>query len=171
MDEFWRNLNHDLPSTAQFLEATFRMVLAALLGGLIGLEREHAGQAAGLRTHMLVALGTAMFVVTAHETGASAADMSRVIQGIATGIGFVGAGAILKMADRGQIRGLTTAASVWLTAAAGTAVGLGRLWVPLLGSVLAWLILAQLKRIESHVQPPTHKQDPNSDRTQSTHPE
>lgn len=138
---------------SQLVSVSFHMLVAVFLGALIGIEREHAGQAAGLRTHMLVALATAMFTLLMPlQPGSTSADMSRVIQGIATGIGFVGAGAILKMADQQQIRGLTTAASIWATAAAGTAVGMGRVWIAVLGSIVAWFILSKLKRIEHYVQ-------------------
>lgn len=136
----------DVPDAAQLVRVTVRLVLSALLGGVLGWERERVGQAAGLRTHMLVCLGSALFVVSMEEAGASAADMTRVVQGIATGIGFVGAGAILK--EGGQVRGLTTASGIWLTAAIGMAVGMGRLWLPVLGAALAWVILAWLRGYE-----------------------
>jgi putative Mg2+ transporter-C (MgtC) family protein len=126
-------------------------LLAALVGALPGYQREHMGVAAGLRTHMLVSLGSAIFVLAALESGATDNDVTRVIQGLATGIGFVGAGAILKSAQSHEIHGLTTAASIWLTAGLGTAVGLGRIWIPLLGSALALFILSFLRRFESHM--------------------
>jgi putative Mg2+ transporter-C (MgtC) family protein len=93
------------------LRVFLRMTLAALLGGLVGLEREMTGKAAGLRTHMLVSLGAAMFVLTPLEVGMGVGDLSRVIQGVVTGVGFLGAGAILKRDEEGKIHGLTTAAS------------------------------------------------------------
>jgi putative Mg2+ transporter-C (MgtC) family protein len=154
MDDFWSAVEHDLPTVGQFLGVSFHLLVATILGGVIGLERAHSGQAAGLRTHMLVALGTAMFMLVAIQSGASSADQSRVIQGIVTGIGFVGAGAILKIAESERVKGLTTAASIWATAAAGIAVGLGRLWMAVLGSFFAWLILSQLKGFEARVHPP-----------------
>src|SRR5262245_59914228 len=105
--EFQKVLANDLPTVNQLVAVSFHMLVAVVLGALIGLEREHAGQPAGLRTHMLVALATAMFtMLMPMQPGSTSADMSRVIQGIATGIGFVGAGAILKMADQQQIKGL-----------------------------------------------------------------
>ena len=109
------------------------------------------GVPAGLRTHILVSLGSAIFVLAALESGVSAADTTRVIQGLAAGIGFVGAGAILKSARRGEIHGLTTAANVWLTAGLGTAVGMGRIWLGLIGSVLAYCVLALIGHVESKV--------------------
>jgi putative Mg2+ transporter-C (MgtC) family protein len=142
----------DLPDLAQAARVAVRLVLAALLGGLLGLERERRGKAAGLRTHMLVALGSALFVIAPLEAGAGAADLTRVIQGIATGIGFVGAGSILKQTEQGEVKGLTTAAGIWLTAAVGIAVGLGRLWLPVLGVLLSWLILSVLGRYEARLE-------------------
>jgi putative Mg2+ transporter-C (MgtC) family protein len=111
---------------------------------------------------MLVALGAALFVLVALDAGAAPADLTRVIQGIATGIGFVGAGAILKLTEQGQthVRGLTTAASVWLTAAMGTAVGAGRLWLPVIGTVLALLILAALRGYEARLGIPANPPGP-----------
>ena len=145
MEQFWQQLTVDLPDAAGFLNAMFRLALAAFVGALPGLQRERTGMAAGLRTHMLVSLGSALFVMAALEAGASMDAATRVIQGLATGIGFVGAGAILKSDQPNQVHGLTTAASVWLTAALGTAVGAGRIWLPLVGSIMALLILAVLR--------------------------
>ena len=132
----------DLPSLAQVIQISLRLVLAAILGSLLGYERERAGQAAGLRTHMLVALGAAFFVLIPQQAGMPIADLSRVLQGVITGIGFLGAGAILKSSERGQIRGLTTAAGIWLTAAVGIAAGMGREASAILGASLAFLILS-----------------------------
>lgn len=154
-DEFWQETVEALPTLTQFLRVGFRLTLAAGLGALPGLQRERAHQAAGLRTHMLVALGSAIFTLGPQEAGLSLTDSSRVIQGIATGIGFVGAGAILKMSDQGRIHGLTTAASIWATAGIGMSVGLGRIWLPALGSLLALLILAGVRKLETHGDLPT----------------
>jgi putative Mg2+ transporter-C (MgtC) family protein len=98
---------------------------------------------------MLVALGAALFVIAPLEFGMSSEGMSRVVQGLATGIGFLGAGAILKMEREREITGLTTAAGVWLTAAIGVAVGLGRWGSAALGVALTWVILAVLGRFEA----------------------
>jgi putative Mg2+ transporter-C (MgtC) family protein len=124
-----------------------RVLVAAALGGILGAERERAGKAAGLRTHMLVALGSALFVLFPAEAGMNLGDLSRVIQGVATGIGFIGAGTILKRAETEDIQGLTTAASIWLTAAIGLAVGAGQLWLPVICAVTAWFILFVLSRL------------------------
>ena len=106
----------DLTLSAPDVEALMRMGAAALVGAIVGMDRERQGKPAGLRTHMLVAGGAALFVVAASEVGMPTADMSRVIQGVAAGIGFLGAGAILKLSDTREIRGLTTAATIWMRA-------------------------------------------------------
>ena len=137
-----------LPSLAEALNIATRLVAATVLGGVVGYEREREHKAAGLRTHMLVALGSALFVLAARQAGMSSADVSRVVQGVATGIGFVGAGTILKSTEPLQVRGLTTAATVWLTSAIGMAVGMGALWLPLVGVGLAMLILTVLGMLE-----------------------
>jgi putative Mg2+ transporter-C (MgtC) family protein len=130
-----------VPDAAYLARVTFRLGTAAVLGGLIGAEREYFGKAAGLRTHMTVALGCAAFVLIAVEGGTESADLSRVIQGVAAGIGFIGAGAILKRTDEEDIQGLTTAATIWLTAAVGVAAGTGEVWLALISVVSAFLIL------------------------------
>ena len=143
----------DLPSWTQLFRVTVRLVVAVILGGLLGFEREREGKSAGLRTHMLVALGSALFTVASLEAGMSLSDLRRVFQGIAAGIGFIGAGTILKRKDEDQIKGLTTAAGVWLTGAVGVAAGAGLLWIPVVGVALALIILSALvwvgRRIKS----------------------
>jgi putative Mg2+ transporter-C (MgtC) family protein len=101
---------------------------------------------------MLVALGAALLVIASIESGISDNDVSRVVQGIATGIGFIGAGAILKLSEEREITGLTTAAGIWLTAAAGVAAGLGRWGTAALAVALTWIILAVLGRIEARME-------------------
>ena len=95
---------------------------------------------------MLVALGCALFVLFPAESGMASQDLSRVIQGVATGIGFIGAGTILKRTDSNEVQGLTTAASLWLTAAIGLAVGAGQLWLPVISVACAWAILSLFRR-------------------------
>jgi putative Mg2+ transporter-C (MgtC) family protein len=136
------------PELAHLARVTIRLVAAALLGGLVGAEREWLGKAAGLRTHMLVALASTLFVLAPAEAGLGPGDTSRIIQGVAAGIGFIGAGTILKRTDRDEIQGLTTAASIWLTAAIGIAVALGPLWLPVVSVMCALLILHVFGAIE-----------------------
>jgi putative Mg2+ transporter-C (MgtC) family protein len=132
----------DLPDAGQVTHVVVRLILAALLGGLLGWQRERVGKSAGLRTHMLVALGAAFFILAPQQSGMSDADLSRIIQGLTAGIGFIGAGAILRTTESaGKVQGLTTAAGIWLTAAIGVAVGLGREATAVLGTLLALAIL------------------------------
>ena len=137
----------DVPDAAQATRIVVRLGMAALLGGLLGYEREHAGKAAGVRTHMLVAMGAALLVLTAEQAGVQPADNSRVLQGIIAGIGFLGAGTILKGDAESQVRGLTTAAGIWLTAAIGVATGLGLESTALLCAALALIVLWLVPRV------------------------
>lgn len=133
----------------QFLtDVAARLGAAALLGGLIGIEREWMGKAAGLRTHMTVALGCAAFMLVAIESSSDPGNTSRAIQGIAAGIGFIGAGTILKRSKQEDIKGLTTAATIWLTAAVGAAVGAGQGWIAFIGVAIAFLILSILSGVD-----------------------
>ena len=125
----------------QGTRVTLRLMLAALLGGVLGLERERQGKAAGVRTHMLVCLGAALFVLVPDVAGALDDAMSRVIQGVVAGVGFLGAGTILKGDAANQVKGLTTAAGIWLTAAIGVTIGLGHQATGLLCAALALIIL------------------------------
>ncbi|MGE8590105.1 MAG: MgtC/SapB family protein [Alcaligenes sp.] len=138
----------DIPNAGEVLRIILRLSLALLLGALLGWERERSGKDAGLRTHMLVALGAALFVLVPAQGGMEIQDMSRVLQGVIQGIGFLCAGAILKSSDEQQVRGLTTAAGIWLTAAIGVAAGMGREATAVLSAVFAWLVLAGLGRWE-----------------------
>jgi putative Mg2+ transporter-C (MgtC) family protein len=94
-----------VPDAAQLVRVLVRVVVAVLIGGVLGAERESAGKPAGLRTHRLVSLGAALFVLFPSEAEMTTADLSRVIQGVATGIGFIGAGAILKRTNSEEIQG------------------------------------------------------------------
>ena len=134
---------------AQFLwHVVSRLGAAALLGGLIGIEREWTGKAAGLRTHMTVALGCAAFMLVALESSDDASNTSRVIQGIAAGIGFIGAGTILKRSEEEDIKGLTTAATIWLTAAVGAGAGAGQGWLAFIAVAIAFVILMAFHGID-----------------------
>ncbi|MGQ0652355.1 MAG: MgtC/SapB family protein [Betaproteobacteria bacterium] len=127
MDAVLSELAGGLPDPAQFVRVTLRLLIAALLGA-------------------------ALFVIGGLESGMDAEDLSRVVQGLATGIGFVGAGAILKLDDERKIRGLTTAAGIWLTAAVGVAAGLGRWGAAAIGVLLTWIIMAGLVELERRAQ-------------------
>ena len=152
----------DIPDLAQATRLVLRLALAALLGGLLGWERESAGKAAGVRTHMLVAMGAALFVMLALQTGAQANEASRVMQGVIAGVGFLGAGTILKDNSQGDapplVRGLTTAAGIWLTAAIGVACGLGEEATAVLSALIVWAILSAvpllLRKPASHPPAP-----------------
>ena len=123
-------------------DAVIRLTAAAVVGGVIGLDREAHGKPTGVRTMGIVALGAALVVlVSQHPGGTDGAAGSRAIQGVITGIGFLGAGVILRNPSGKKVHGLTTAASIWLTACIGVACGLGA-W-PLVGTsaILAGLIL------------------------------
>ena len=137
----------DLPDISLVIRLAVRLFLAAIMGGVLGFQRERSGKAAGLRTHMLVALGSALFVLIPQQAGMSLADLSRVMQGVVSGIGFIGAGAIMKQDGDQQVKGLTTAAGLWLTAAVGIAAGIGREASAILGTFLALLILSALQRV------------------------
>ena len=154
MDAVWQDVGQavradfaDLPGVAAVTQLVLRMLLATVLGGLLGYQRGRQGKEAGLRTHMLVALGSAFFVVIPLQAGMSMGDLSRVLQGLIAGIGFLLAGTILKQQAQGQIHGLPTTAGLWLTAAVGVAVGLGREASAILGAVLAFIILALLPQV------------------------
>ena len=144
----------DLPDVAQTTRVLLRLTLAALLGGLLGIEREQKGKAAGVRTHMLVAMGAALFVLLSQQAGLLGADQSRVIQGIIAGIGFLGAGTILKGNDEDKVKGLTTAAGIWLTAAIGVAAGLGREATAVLSTLLTLVIFSLMPRVVGWLEKP-----------------
>lgn len=116
----------DFDDIGEFVIVLVRLLFAALLGGLLGFEREQRGKAAGIRTHMLVCMGAALFIFIPQQAGISDSEMSRVIQGVIAGIGFLCAGTIITGRGDKDASGLTTAAGIWFTAAIGIAVGLGR---------------------------------------------
>ncbi len=135
----------DLGDVTDITRLIVRLVVAVALGAMLGYERESVGASAGLRTHMLVSLGSALFVLIPLQAGMTVGDLSRVMQGITAGVGFLGAGAILKLHDENQITGLTTAAGVWLTAAVGVAAGMGREGTAVVSTLFALAILSLLK--------------------------
>ncbi|WP_081994723.1 MgtC/SapB family protein [Paracoccus sp. PAMC 22219] len=132
----------DVPDISTLTRITVRLGLAAVLGGILGYERERKGRSAGVRTHMLVAVGAALFVLGPMQSGMEIDDMSRVLQGIIQGIGFLGAGAIMVRSTRRQIEGLTTAANIWATAGIGIMAGLGLEATAVMSAMIVLTILA-----------------------------
>jgi len=149
MDIILEEMLSGLPDGRQMISLVTRLLTAMILGALVGAQRESLGKPAGLRTHILVAMGGALFVLAPLEAGMELDGVSRVIQGIVTGIGFIGAGAILKLHDKREIEGLTTAAGIWMTAAIGIAAGLGRWGLALVSTILTWITLSIIGKIET----------------------
>jgi len=123
-----------------------RLVLATVLGGAIGLEREIRRKPAGLRTNILIALGSAVFSILSVQLGSPAGSPDRIAAQVVTGIGFLGAGAILRSGQ--NVRGLTTAATIWVNAAIGMAAGLGSYAVAISGAAITLIVLAILPLME-----------------------
>ncbi|MBP1850086.1 MgtC/SapB family protein [Rhizobium halophytocola] len=149
-EQFWSSVTQefsDLPDLSTVTLVTVRLVIAAVLGGILGYERERKRRSAGVRTHMLVAVGAALFVIGPLQIGMQTGDLSRVLQGIIQGIGFLGAGAIMVRSSRHQIEGLTTAANIWATAGIGVIAGLGLEATAILSTVLVLIILAAVPLI------------------------
>ena len=144
----------------QITRVVSRLLIASALGACLGWERERSGAVAGLRTHMLVALGVALMVVAASQSGIAPADLSRVLQGIFAGVGFVGAAAIIKPREDDHVKGVTTAASIWATAAIAAAAGLGREPTAIIATVFAVVILAYLRRVERKAELKAQAGDP-----------
>jgi len=151
MNAIVEELSRSLPDAHEAARVILRLLAALAAGTVIGLQRQHSHTPAGLRTHMLVCLGVTLFILAVDGLGQDA--LSRVIQGIATGVGFLGAGAIMKEKEEHQIRGLTTAAGIWMTSAIGVAIGLGRFGTALVGTICAWFVLAIVIKFEARDQP------------------
>ena len=159
LELLWQELTSGLPDGRHLEIVLIRVIIATGLGAVIGLQRERAGKPAGLRTHILVSLGTAVVVLACAAIGMSHDALSRVIQGIVTGIGFIGAGSILKLSEEREIKGLTTAAGLWMTAAIGIGVALGAIGVAIVGTLLTIIVLGVLGAIESRLGP-DQKEEP-----------
>jgi putative Mg2+ transporter-C (MgtC) family protein len=164
-------------STGMQVELAMRLTAGLVLGAMIGFERELHRQPAGFRTHSLVALGAALFtIVSAYGFSGPLVDPTRIAAQIVSGIGFIGAGTILQ--HRGNIRGLTTAASLWSVAAIGTAAGAGMIAMAVVGTLLILVVLAVLDRIEAFAtrrlklppegktQPPHHTSEVDDGRSE-----
>ncbi|MHC5610179.1 MAG: MgtC/SapB family protein [Nostoc sp.] len=142
-------------ATNDWLNITLRLCFALLIGAIIGLERQIRHKPAGLRTHILVSLGSAIFTLIIIQTGElqfSHDALSRVIQGIAAGVGFLGAGEIVRQSSQQsqqlEIHGLTSAAAIWVSAALGIAAGCGLWELGLIGVLLTFLVLNVFRRLE-----------------------
>lgn len=132
------------------MEDLFKLMLSATFGGLIGLERQIQGQKAGFRTQLILCLGSALFTITSikfYEYYGKVTDPARISAQIVVGIGFLGAGVIVKY--KNYVRGLTTAATIWVVSAIGIAVGLGEYLIATITTLIALLNLIVLKKIES----------------------
>lgn len=151
MDLLWQELTNGFPDRTRLGIVAIRVIAAVLLGGFLGIERERTGKPAGFRTHMLVCLGTAVVVVACTEAKMSVEGLSRVVQGVVTGIGFIGAGSILKLSEQQKIKGLTTAAGLWVTAVIGIAVGLGALGLAVIATLLTLLVLGLEHMLDSRI--------------------
>jgi len=148
MNVLWDELSGGLHDVEPLVRVVVRLLAAAILGGVLGVERQYEHKSAGMRTHMLVAIGAALFTAAPLLGGVSAESVTRIIQGIATGIGFVGGGTILKLTTEHEIRGLTTAANIWLAAAVGVAAGAGWLVPAVVATLLALIVLYVLGHVE-----------------------
>ena len=137
-----------------WLNLTFRLTVALIAGGVVGWNRQLSGKAAGLRTHMLVSLGAALFALVPliASNSTSVDSLSRAIQGVATGVGFLGAGEILHQSTqemgKPQVRGLTSAAGIWVTAALGLIAGCGLWELGVIGTLMTLFTLSVAKKIE-----------------------
>ena len=151
MDLLWQELTTGFPDRTRLAIVVIRVIAAVLLGAVLGIERERTGKPAGFRTHILVCLGTALVVLACTEVKMSLDGLSRVVQGIVTGIGFVGAGSILKLSEQREIKGLTTAAGLWVTAVIGITVGLGALGLAVIGTLLTLLVLGLEHMLDSRI--------------------
>jgi putative Mg2+ transporter-C (MgtC) family protein len=131
-----------------------RMGFAILLGGIIGYERETTGKPAGSRTHILVCLGTGLFIFPSNLVAMSDDGLSRIFQGIGAGIGFLGAGTIIKDSAAEMVKGLTSAATIWATAAIGVTLGLGQIWIAIMSAIVVWFVLRIVGIIEKRTLKP-----------------
>jgi putative Mg2+ transporter-C (MgtC) family protein len=124
------------------LEMISRFLLATALGAGIGYQRERAGKAAGIRTHILVSSGAALFTLASiYGFGEAVVDISRVAAGVVVGIGFIGAGVILRGQREKEVAGLTTAATIWITAAVGLAAGAGMYLISVIATAITVVVL------------------------------
>ncbi|MEG4345425.1 MgtC/SapB family protein [Microcoleus sp. A003_D6] len=145
----------NLWSPDNWLGILLRLCLAMFVGGIIGWERQLRHKPAGLRTHMLVSMGSALFILIPLAIGKNGNErdaVERVIQGIATGVGFLGGGEILRGSQeeigKAEVHGLTSAAAIWVSAALGTAAGCGLWQLALIGALMSLFVLRVIKELE-----------------------
>lgn len=151
LSSVWQTVLSEFSDISDVQEATtiaLRLTLAVILGAAIGYEREKKGKDAGFRTYILVCLGCAIFVLVPVMGGMQSDAVSRIVQGVVSGIGFLGAGAILKQSRGSEVKGLTTAASIWVAAGVGVAVGYGQEATAVASTLVALFVLAILGRFE-----------------------
>ena len=151
MNILWEELTAGLTNQDHLLRVLVRLFAAILLGGLIGLQRVRATKPSGLRTHTLVCLGTTVVLLSCSAAGISVEGESRVIQGIVIGIGFVGAGSVLKSSEEQLISGLVVSVRLWATAAVGVAIGLGQVGIALIAALLNILALRVISALEGRM--------------------
>ncbi len=146
-------------------EMAGHIALAALLGGIIGLEREWHGHPAGLRTNILVAIGSCLFTILSiygFPVKGSAQDTARIAAQVVTGVGFLGAGALFQ--HRSQVKGLTTAATIWMVAAVGMAAGAGLYFIAVFTTLLTVVVLVVLKPVSDRLPRAPRRSDRHQDR-------
>lgn len=162
-ESFWNEVGITAPDWPSLVRIALRTLAAVVLGGFVGLERELRGEDAGLRTHMLVSLGAALFTILPLEMSerlGTQLDGAELVKGIATGVGFLGAGAILKRSADVRVHGLTTAASIWAVAAIGFAAGTGWIAAATVATFFCWTILRVLRSVDAFLE----KHRPSSSR-------
>ncbi len=152
-------------------ESVISIILAVILGGVIGLEREFRGKVAGLRTNILICLGAAVFTIISRKMGGGLEQsLTRIAAGIVTGVGFLGAGAVIR--DRGGIYGLTTAATIWMVASVGMACGAGFILLAFTSTLIALIVLIGLTPLERWVGSLRRKHklkaEPSADKVKKT---
>jgi len=151
MELIWQELSAGITDGRELTIVIIRLVAAAILGMAVGIERQRAGKAAGIRTHMLVTVGTAAFVLACLHHNMTSDGLSRVIQGIVTGIGFIGAGTIIKLDSAMDVKGLTTSAGIWISAAIGVTIGMGLVGLAMMVTVLTLVILTVTVAVDNWV--------------------
>jgi putative Mg2+ transporter-C (MgtC) family protein len=160
MNVLWEELTAGLGNQDQVLRVMIRLCTAILCGAFIGLQKVRATKPSGLRTHTMVCLGTTLVLLSCSSAGISREAIATVVQGIVIGIGFVGAGSILKSSEEHLIHGLTASVRLWTTATIGIAIGLGRVGIGVIATILIVLLLNAISTLEGRMgkRPPLPNQ-------------